>query len=190
MAETTRPINMWNTEAVEWDDIALKSLIIMPSLLLQKPSYKSKSKQSECLEKRLLQWESGDFNFLVKECRAIQCRLELGSKKKSSEHVSCTFAKLTLAGKVNAAMRLLDESSISGVLQLSEETLREQRSKHPESLPAHEQVLMTGEIPFVDPVMFSAIDESTISRADLHRKGPTGPSKEREKSLSKFGVSC
>jgi hypothetical protein len=35
---------------------------------------------------------------------------------------------------------------------------------------------MTGEIPFVDPVMFSAIDESTISRAALHAKGAAGPS--------------
>ena len=56
-------------------------------------------------------------------------------KQRSPEQVSRTFAKLMLAEKVSSAMRLLDESSTSGLLQLSEETLRELRSKHPEGLP-------------------------------------------------------
>ena len=76
ITETTRLIDMWNTEAMEMKDIALKDVMVMPSLLLQKPSFKSKAKQhSECLERCLLLWEAGDFEALVKECRAIQSRL-------------------------------------------------------------------------------------------------------------------
>ena len=81
-----------------------------------------------------------------------------------------------LAGKVNAAMRMLDHASTTGILQLSEETMRDLKVKHPEAMQANEEVLMTGEISFIDPVMFSAIDESTITKAALHTKGVAGPS--------------
>ena len=122
--ETTRLINIWNAESVEMKDIALKAVMIMPALLLQKPSFKSKSKHhGECLERRLILWESGDFDALVKECTAIQSRLQANSKQRSPEHVSQTLAKLMLNGKVNAAMRLLDNTSSSGILQLSDETM-------------------------------------------------------------------
>ena len=46
------------------------------------------------------------------------------------EHFLRTFAKLMLAGKVNAATRMLDREMSSGVLQLSDETLDQLRSKH------------------------------------------------------------
>ena len=39
-----------------------------------------------------------------------------------------------------------------------------------------DDVLMDGEIPFFGPVMFSAIDESTIAKAALYTEGTAGPS--------------
>ena len=81
-----------------------------------------------------------------------------------------------LVGKVNAAMRLLDDKSCSGVLQLSDETMRVLQSKHPQAIPAFKEVLLNGEVPFVDPILFSAIDEFTISRAALYTKGVAAPS--------------
>ena len=179
IAEITSLINMWNSESMEMKDVALKAVMVMPALLLQKPSFKSKCKQhSECLQRRLNLWKLEDFNGLLKECRAIQSRLLSIWKPRSPEHVSRTFANLMLSGKVNAAMRLLDDTSTSGVLQLSEDTLRELKAKHPEAMEADKEILITGtgQVPFVDPAMFSIIDESTIARPALHTKGAAGPS--------------
>ena len=50
------------------------------------------------------------------------------------------------------------------------------QSKHPDASPAQEDVLIHGEIPFFDPVMFSAIDESTIAQAALRTRGASGSS--------------
>ncbi len=49
LTEMTRLINAWNDESENLKDIAIKALMFMPALLLQKPSYKSKAKHhSEC----------------------------------------------------------------------------------------------------------------------------------------------
>ena len=37
IAETTSLINMWNSESMEMKDVALKAVMVMPVLLLQKP---------------------------------------------------------------------------------------------------------------------------------------------------------
>ena len=77
--------------------------------------------------------------------------------------------------KVNAALRPLDKSNSGGVLPLSPETTKYLRLKHPPGKETHDEVLIDGEIHFVDPVMF--INEQTIEKAALRTKGATGPSK-------------
>ena len=57
ISETTKWIEFWNQDVNEYKDIALKVLMVMPALLLQKPSFKSTAKQhSQCLSRRLTQW--------------------------------------------------------------------------------------------------------------------------------------
>ena len=65
--ELTRLIESW-TNNTEICDIALKALMVMPALLLQKPTRKSTAKQhKEYLKKRLDLWSSGTLkNFLKK----------------------------------------------------------------------------------------------------------------------------
>ena len=78
ITETTRMIDLWTNKAPVFLDIAMKILMIMPSLLLQKPSYKSTSKEhSACLMRRLQSWEIGDFDQLIREGRAIQSKLTM-----------------------------------------------------------------------------------------------------------------
>ena len=48
------------------------------------------------------------------------------------------FAKLVLEGKVNAAIRLLDDDSSSGVLPLSAEVIKTLRQKHPDAKPSND----------------------------------------------------
>ena len=56
VSEMIRLINIWNAKVTDLHNISLELLKIMPALLLQKPSFKSKAKQhSECLKRRFTQ---------------------------------------------------------------------------------------------------------------------------------------
>ena len=58
------------------EPVALKAAIVLPILLLQKPSKKSKTKEHiQCLERRLTSWSNGELEELLKEGRAVQHRL-------------------------------------------------------------------------------------------------------------------
>ena len=81
VAETTKWIEYWNVDATYYKDIALKVLMIMPALLLQKPNFKSTSKQhSQCLKRRLRLWKLGDLNKLFSESGTIQAKLHTNPK--------------------------------------------------------------------------------------------------------------
>ncbi len=143
----------------------------MHAILLQKSRLKSQSKEhSICLKRRLDQWNRGDFDALMTECRTIQSTL--ASKKfMTQQHLSRTFANLMLRGKVNAALRLLDEQSSGGVLPLTEETLQDLRKKYPVAKEGNPAVMLDGDIPFIDPALFANIDESTIAKATINTNG-------------------
>ena len=86
------------------------------------------------------------------------------------------FAKLMLQGKVHAALRLLDSQATAGVVNMSEEVLKELKKLHPEGKEAKPDILLTGEIPYFDPVVFSNIDEGSIAAAATKTRGAAGPS--------------
>ncbi len=159
-------------------DIALKMAMIMPALLLQKPSKKSTAKHhTQYLDRRLDLWESGRFDELLRESLAIQHNLTKSSPKyEKPEDVAKRFANLMLQGKVHAALKMLDKAESLGVADLTEETLRELKKLHPEGVNADESVLMTGETPYFDPIVFNAIDEEAIAKAALKTRGAAGPS--------------
>ena len=54
-------------------------------------------------------------------------------------------------------------------------TIHELIRKHPDATEAETSVLINGLIPFVDPVMFQNITESTIMKVALKTKGSSGP---------------
>ena len=149
----------------------------MSSLLLQKPSFKAKSKEhSISLARRLNLWNEGDFDALVREARAIQSTLSTNKKFKTPEQLSRTFSKLMLQCKVNAALRVLDEESSGGILPLTNTVFQDLQSKHPLSQPATESVMIQGDKPFVDPAIFANIDETTIAKCAMKTKDAAGPS--------------
>eukprot|EP00794_Sanderia_malayensis_P000856 gene856-148_t len=124
--------------------IALKVYMLLPMILLQKPSPASKSKEHcEALKRRIDYMQKGEFECLLQECRDIQRRIK---PKKSQEGISQTFSKLMLQGKVHAALRFLSNESSGGVLDLSDETLKGLREKHPSPAAIKENSLLSGPI--------------------------------------------
>ena len=78
----------------EHHSVALKVYIILPALMLQKPSKKSKS-QEHCkkLDDRLAAWKDGRIDELIQECRTIQRRFS-SNERRNKEDKAKTFAKL------------------------------------------------------------------------------------------------
>ena len=63
--ETERLISAWNSGSEIFHDLSLKLVMTMPALLLQKPSFKSKSKDHTLsLTRRMDLWKKGDFDTL------------------------------------------------------------------------------------------------------------------------------
>ena len=92
LAFWTRQFN----KATKLNGIALKVLMIIPNLLLQKPSPKSKAKQHlQALERRLLMWRAGELTALLRESKHIQDGFSLKAHKvKSSESLSKKICKV------------------------------------------------------------------------------------------------
>ena len=96
--------------------VALKMVMIIPALLLQKPSAKSKAKQHmDSLRKRLELWHKGDLSKLLQEASHIQAGFKKRAKVQNSEdsanHISKRFAKFMSEGNISAALKLLDNNA-------------------------------------------------------------------------------
>ena len=68
------------------ESVALKTATVSCILLLQKPFHSSKTRDhTSCLERRLINWKTGDMNNLLHEGRTIQQRLTQRSSPKEQE---------------------------------------------------------------------------------------------------------
>ena len=174
--EITRLFDQW-TNDTPLKGIALKAIHVMPALLLQKPSRKSKARDHLiALERRLKLWGEGNINELLGESKEIQERLPSTNTPMNLQKISMKFKHLMQKGNVNGALKLLTNNMSNGILPLTDETLHLLRTKHQEMQNAHEEVLLQGPIKQVHPVVYEAIDEALISKAALKTKGGCGPS--------------
>lgn len=83
-------------------------MIVLPILLLQKPSRSSKAKDHiACIERRLPLWRDGQLDDLLAEGRTLQERLsKLPSDRKKKDNVPAARYKM-FQGKVKSALNLL-----------------------------------------------------------------------------------
>ena len=130
------------SEASSLEGVAIKAAMVLPALVLQKPSKTSKSKDhSSCIERRMNEWRAGQFQTLYKEAKSIQARLAATRAPLQSTAKARRFAELIMMGKVKAATRLITEESCAGMLPLDQviegrmvsEILHE---KHPPARPS------------------------------------------------------
>jgi len=167
---------MYNSDNA-FHGIAWKVFMVLPALMLQKPSAKSKARDhSNALSRRLELWQEGRFLDILRECKIIQSKLA-SRRQRTTEDVTRIFSKLMLLGKVSAALKFLDESSQSGVLPPTEEVVDLLKEKHPPAEPIQPESLFEGPLPEgVDSIHFAAIDDQMILKAAMQTKGSCGPS--------------
>jgi hypothetical protein len=127
--------------------------------------------------RRLNKWEIGDFNALMIEGRTIQKKMKEDRHHfNEAKNLPRKFARLMLKGQTTAAIRLLDKTESSGVLSLDENVIEELKKKHPAATNADPTIILDGDIPFVDPVMFHDLNESAIAKAVSRTNGAAGTS--------------
>ena len=159
------------------NSVALKAFMVLPSIILQKPSATSKSKEhSSAIERRLTLWRQGDLNMLMKEIRFIQNRFFNSKKASSIEEISRTFTKLVFQGKISAAIKMLNKENSTGLLNLSDEVLTQLKEKHPAPAEIEEECLVHDPEDLVPPGIFDLINEQRIYDTALKTKGSAGPS--------------
>ena len=94
--ELARLYNSASKSAMEC--IAMRAAVVVPILMLQKPSSKSEAKEhNSCLERCLNTWLDGDLDNLLVEGRTLQQRIPKSALEDSSKHRkrhACSFANL------------------------------------------------------------------------------------------------
>ena len=169
-------LNSW-VEGTALQDIAFKAVMIMPSLLLQKPSKNSKAKEHlNNLERRMELWEKGYLMELLHEGETIQKYLKDPQSKREIGVISKKFAALMKKGNVNAAINLLSENMKNGILPLNNETLKQLKLKHPQPKKADKTILLPDTPERIHPVRFELIDADLIKKAATKTRGGSGPS--------------
>ena len=169
------------------ESVALKATLVLPILLLQKPSRTSKTKHHIThLERRLGWWLNGDLDELVREGRAIQQRLPKNESTKVNSNLARSFSNLMFKGKCKAALDLLSREEKGGILHLDDPvnpddpnspTVRESLiSKHPVGQPAYNSCIIPDEPQDPHPVIFESLDANAIRSAAMRVNGAAGPS--------------
>ena len=169
------------------ESVALKAALVLPILLLQKPSRASKTKHHIThLERRLRWWLKGDLDELAREGRAIQQRLPKNGSNKVNLNLARSFSNLMFMGKCKAALDLLSREEKGGILHLDDPvnpndlnspTVRESLiGKHPVGQPAYISCIISDEPQDPHPVIFESLDHNAIRSAALRVNGAAGPS--------------
>ena len=125
--------------------------MVLPSLILQKPSATSKAKDhSAAIDHRLTLFTS------LKEVKFIQKKVVTLKKAGSVEDISKIFAKLIMQGKLSVALTFLGREILSGFHTLTSEVLEELASE------IDDECLLQGTVNFVPPHIFDVINEQEI----------------------------
>ena len=157
ITETTKLMNGWTNNS-SLKDIALKAILIMPSLLLQKPSKTSKTKDHlKAVERRIELWIEGKIDELLFEGETIQSRVHHINTPKSIGELSKKFASLMEKRNKIGALKLLKSNMSNGILPLDDKTLSLLKQKNPASSDLNEEVLLREEKPSVHLVVFEGM---------------------------------
>lgn len=176
--KTAKTINYFNM-AENRESVAVTMSIIMPALLLQKPSRNSKTKDHvKFLEKRLEWWKNGDIDLLLREGGAIQKRLVRA--KQTPLNPEQVFLQRMQQGKVSSAMRWVGSSATS-VLDpktvIDGDTVIDiLKQKHPEAEEVYDDSLILGPKDKVEAVIYENIDAELVMKCAKQLSGAAGPS--------------
>ena len=129
--ELTRLVYLF-VEQTKWERIALSLIHIFISLMLQKPSQESKTRDhAKYLLSRLEKWQNGKLDEIIVEGKEIQKRM-MRNKPRTQESNLKAFTRLMLAGKIRQATKFINnDDCIKEVHSISEDVKKALAQKHP-----------------------------------------------------------
>ena len=129
--------------------------MLMPNLLLQKPSKYCKSKFRQlALEQRLELWHKGESEELYFEGKTIQVSLKTMQKPSSIAEISKNFKQYMAKDNVNSALNLLTKNIENKVLPLNNDKLSNLIPKHPKAKTASQEILLSSPLQNIHPDKF------------------------------------
>ena len=174
--ERTRLIDTW-IRGLQLKNIALKAVMIMPCLLLQKPSKYSKAKDHiKALERRLKLWTDGILAELLKEGESIQSSFKHVNVAQTITQLSKKFVEQMQKGDFDSAIKLITNNMQIGILPQTDTTLTLLKQKHPKSAPTTEEVLLPNQTKSIHRIKYENINADAVRKAALKTKGGSGPS--------------
>ena len=140
--EMTRIIEEYNNDT-SGKAMAMKLLMIMPKLLLQKEHMKAKKKENDkAFRRRMEAWQKGEYLELMEEAEAIQKRLRQQPRVETEGMIARKFRTRMEEGNVHQAGRLLQPQQ-GGLLQINKETTEKLKEKHPAGTRATQEALLS-----------------------------------------------
>ena len=157
----------------------MKTVMIMPSSLLQKPSKESKSKDHlKALERRMELWQSGDLLELLQESLTIQKNLKSVKGSKTMAQISKTFVEKgnLQKGNLNGALKLLTDNMDHGILPSNDESISKIKMKHPQALAPDPIILLPDEAQNIHPIRYEDMTTEEVRQAAINTKEGCGRS--------------
>ena len=111
----------------------LSAFMVLPTLILQKPSATSSKEHSKAIERWLNLWRQGDLDLLLKEVRFIRGKFVNSKKARTFKDISKVFAKLVFQENLSPAIKLFDSQSSTGLHNLTLEFLEWLKKKQPKA---------------------------------------------------------
>ena len=172
--EMTRIVEEYNNDT-SGKAMAMKLLMMMPKLLLQKENMKAKKKENDkAFRRRMEAWQKGEYLELTEEAEAIQKRLHRQPMVETEEMIARKFRK-----KWKKEMCIRQQGYYNPYkVDYFRLTKRPQKNKekHPAGTRATQEALLSGEIEAPQPVIFCSINQEMVRKAAMEIKGAPGPS--------------
>ena len=155
----------------------MKAVMIMPSLLLQKPSKESKTKDHlKALARRMELWQSDDLLELLQESLTIRRNLKSVKGLKTVAQISKKFVEERQKGNVNGALKPLTDDMDYGIPLLNYDTISELKMKHPQASALYPIILLPDETQNIHPIRYEDITAKKVIKAASNTKGGSAPS--------------
>ena len=113
---------------------------------------------------------------MYQEANTIQSRLKDTSSKNEERGMVESFRKLMTAGKIRAALKVIEKNETNGILEINEDTIEKLNQKHPMGQDTQLDMILHGPIKDVNPVIYEEITSDLIKKMATRVKGTAGPS--------------
>ena len=172
----TKLIDLWCNKDPDAKYV-LYGLMILPKLILQKHMRNPNAKNiKEIMARRIELWKEQKFHDLFTEALAIQSRLKESKTINNDEDMLISFRRLMATGKINAAMKVLENSNGTGILPINNDTIQMLNDKHPKGEDEQQDMILMGPIKHIDPIIFEELTPDLIKKTAFHLNGSAGPS--------------